>query len=185
MATEQGGRMGMIRAAMMTAALMLVVFAGGPRATLAQTPAVPPAQTGSEDGEGGDFTSEIELTRAAIQVRRQALITAVMDLEGKEADAFWPLYRDYRTAMAKVNDRYVKLVVSYLDGHETLTDDAAGQMLNDYLGIERDRTSVKAKYLPRFRKVMPARKVARFFQADSKLDAVISAELARMIPLAR
>lgn len=177
--------MGTIRAVTMATALIFVLFAGDPRATLAQTPAMPPAPTGTADAEGGDFTSDIELTRAAIQLRRQALVTAVMDLEGKEAETFWPLYRDYRTAMAKVNDRYVRLVVSYLDGYETLTDDAAGRMLNEYLGIERDRTSVKAKYVPRFRSVMPAKKVARFFQVDNKLDAVMSAELARMIPLAR
>src|SRR2546422_7462264 len=39
--------------------------------------------------------------------RSQALVTAAMDLESKEADAFWPLYREYRMAMATVNDRFV------------------------------------------------------------------------------
>ena len=145
----------------------------------AQTPATPPGET------DGEMTGDIELTRAAIQVRRQALVTAAMDLENKEAESFWPLYRDYRLDMAKVNDRYVKLLVSYLDTYDALTDEAAGGLVGEYLGIERARLDVKTAYVPRFTKIMPAKKVARFFQVDNKLDAIINAELAKLIPLAR
>src|SRR4051812_37930812 len=80
----------------------------------AQTTAPPPAAASAPDDEPGDITSEVALTRAAIQVRRQALVTAVMDFETKEAEEFWPLYREYRLAMAKVNDGFVKLVGEYL-----------------------------------------------------------------------
>jgi hypothetical protein len=132
-----------------------------------------------------DLTGEIELTRAAVQVRRQALVTAAMDLDSKEAESFWPLYRDYRLAMAQVNDRFVKLLLSYLDSYDSLTDESAVRLVNEYLGIERDRTEVKAAFVPRFTKFMPAKKVARFFQVDNKLDAVVNAELAQMIPLIR
>jgi len=125
------------------------------------------------------------LTRAAIQVRRQALVTVVMDLGPKEADVFWPLYREYRAEMAKVNDRFVKLLLGYLDNYDTLTDDAASRLLDEYLSIDRARNSVKSKYVPRFGKLIPAKQVARFFQIDNKLDAVINAELAQLVPLAR
>src|SRR5207249_2759875 len=81
----------------------------------AEMAAAPPAPAAVSDGERGDMLSDVELTRAAIQVRRQALVTSVMDLDAKEAEAFWPLYREYRAAMATVNDRYVKFVVAYLD----------------------------------------------------------------------
>jgi len=149
------------------------------------SPAAAPALPTLTDSERGDMLSDVELTRAAIQVRRQALVTAVMDLDAKEAEAFWPLYRDYRAAMATVNDRYVKLVVTYLDTYDKLADDAAIGMLNEYLGIERARTDVKGQFVPQFGKVLPARKVARFFQIDNKLDAVIAADMAKLIPLAR
>jgi len=171
------------RSLTMATALILGLLAGASVAA-AQTAPMPklPAMT---DEERGEMLSDVELTRAAIQVRRQALVTAVMDLEGREAEAFWPLYREYRAAMAVVNDRYVKLVVTYLDTFDKLADDAATGMLNEALGIERARIDVKSKFIPRFGKVMPARKVARFFQIDNKLDAVIAADMAKMIPLAR
>jgi hypothetical protein len=145
----------------------------------------PPAAQEQKADEAGDFTSEAELTRAAIQVRRQALVTAVMDIEGKEAEAFWPLYREYRQEMAKVGDRTVKLLNTYLESYQTLTDDQAKKILDEYLSIERARNSVKSKYVGKFTKVLPAKKVARFFQIDNKMDAVINAELAQTVPLAR
>jgi hypothetical protein len=169
-----------IRAATIGTGLLVLAAIGG--VGYAQAPATkdnPPADA------NGDMTGEIELTRAAIQVRRQALVTAAMDLEGKEADSFWPLYRDYRQAMAKVNDRYVKLLTSYLESYDTLTDEFAKGMMKEYLSIERDRTGVKATYVPKFSKVMPTKKVARFFQVDNKLDAIINSELAQIIPLVR
>jgi hypothetical protein len=132
-----------------------------------------------------DVTGDLELTRASIQVARQSYVTSAMDLEPKEAEAFWPLYREYREAMAKVNDRLARLLMGYLESYDDLTDETAGKLLNEYLSIERARNNVKQKYVSRFGKVLPTRKVARFFQVDNKLDAVVNAELARVVPLAR
>jgi hypothetical protein len=169
------------------AALLLVagwtVFAQ--TQTPSQTPSAPSAEQATPTESEEDITSEIALTRAAIQLRRQALVTAAMDLEPKEADSFWPLYRDYRVEMAKVNDRFVKLLVSFLENYDTLSDDAATNLLDESLRIDRNRNDVKRKFVPRFSKVIPPRKVARFFQIDNKLDAAINGELARMVPLVR
>jgi hypothetical protein len=163
--------------------MALTVVAAGSTA-LAQTPAPPPAASVPSEPET-DMTSDLELSRAAIQLRRQAIVTASMDLEPKEAEAFWPLYREYRWAMMTVNDRLAKLINEFLSQHARLTDETATRMLDEYNAIERDRTGVKARYVPRFRAVMPPTKVARFFQVEHKLDAVINAELAQLIPLAR
>ena len=145
----------------------------------------PAAQEQKTDAEAGDITSEVEMTRAAIQVRRQALVTAVMDFEPKESEAFWPLYREYRLEVAKLADRFVRGLNSYLENHDSLTNEAARKMMDDYLSLERARTSLKSRYVSRFSKVMPAKKVLRFFQIDHKFDAIIAAELAQTVPLAK
>ena len=142
-----------------------------------------PAQPG--EAVSSDVLGEIELTRAGIQARRQAIVTAAMDLSPTESQAFWPLYRDYRTDMARVDDRLVNLIIVYANNYDSLTDDMAGTLLTDYLDIEKARLDVKSRYVPRFQSVLPARKVARFFQIDNKLDKRIQAELAADIPLTR
>ena len=175
----------------LTAAIVVAVAVwSGVQITRAQTPttpSTPPAQDGKSEAEAAkaDAMAELELTRASVQVARQAYVTSAMDLEAKEAEAFWPLYREYRDAMGKVNDRTAKLLVEYLTTYDNLSDDAAKRMLNDFLSIEKARTGVKTQWVTRFSKVLPPRKVARFFQVDNKLDAVINAELARSVPLAR
>ena len=148
-------------------------------------PAQPPAGSAAPEADQEDLTSDIALTRASIQLRRQAIVTSVMDLTPKESEAFWPLYRDYRVEMAKVGDRISKLLVQYSEQYDGLTDAQASQILKDWISVEKARTGVKDKYVSRFKKILPARKVMRFFQADNKLDAVINAQLASVVPLAR
>jgi len=154
----------------------------------AQVPALSqeakPQETKSEE-EKPDITSDIALTRAIIQVQHQAIVTRAMDLKEAEAQAFWPLYREYRLEMSRVGARYVTNLVTYLDNYENLSDQLAEKLLNEALSIEKARLDVKAKYIPRFRKVMPPKKVARFFQVDNKLEALIKADLASEIPLVR
>ena len=163
--------------------MILALIMMAPATAIAQTPAsTPPAMAAPDDG---DLTSETALTRASIQVRRQAMVTAAMDLDGAEAEKFWPLYRDYRNEMAKVGDRLVKLINDYADAYDSITDEQAGRMLDEYLSIQRATGEVKAAFVPKFRQIMPARKVARFFQVDNKLDAVINSQLAAGIPLVK
>lgn len=149
------------------------------------TATAPAAPTTPAEVAPGDILSEIALTRSAIQARRQAIVTAAMDLTAAEAAAFWPLYRDYRTDMAKVDDRLVDLIIVYAGNYDSLSDEMAGKLLGDYMDIERARLDVKGRYVPRFQSVLPARKVARFFQVDNKLDKKIQGELAAEIPLTR
>jgi DNA-directed RNA polymerase subunit F len=149
-------------------------------------PAQPPAAGATpEADQDEDLTSDLALTRASIQLRRQAIVTSVMDLAPKEAEAFWPLYREYRMEMAKVGDRVSKLLVDYAGQYDTLTDEQAKKIMNEWLSIEKAKMNVKGKYVSKFQKIIPARKTMRFFQADNKLDAMLTAQLASVVPLAR
>ena len=42
---------------------------------------------------------------------------------------------------------------------------------------------VQQQYVRKFRKILPIRKAARFFQLENKIDAEIDAELAMTVPL--
>ncbi len=108
-----------------------------------------------------------------------------MDLTPEESQAFWPLYREYRLEMTKVGDRLLKVITTYAENYRSLSDELAKSLLTDYLSIEKARLQVKSKYLPRFQKVLPPKKVARYYQVENKLDIIIQAELAEEIPLVR
>lgn len=153
---------------------------------LAQQPA-PPANTETQaPAEAQQAVMEdIQLTRTAIQAERQAIVTRAMDLTPAEMETFWPLYREYRLEAAKLGDRLVALIQRYAASYDDLTDATADKLLTDYLKLERARVDMRAKFLPRFKKVLPAKKVARFYQLENKLDIAVLGEIAAVVPLAR
>ncbi|HSB81337.1 MAG TPA: hypothetical protein VLM91_21360 [Candidatus Methylomirabilis sp.] len=158
----------------------VLVLGLAPRPAPAQQSAQPQA-----DEAKTEVMEEIQLTRGAIQAERQAIVTKAMDLTPEEMQGFWPLYREYRVEAAKVGDRIIALITSYAENYESLTDAAADNLLKEFVGIEKARASLKEKYLPKFKKVLPARKVARFYQLENKLDVTVLNEMAENIPLVR
>ena len=128
---------------------------------------------------------EIELTRAAIKVKKKQIVARNMNLTSMEKDKFWEVYREYQDKMNSVNNRRVKLITDYADSvkNRNLTDEKSLEMLNEYLSYERMRLITKQSFVDKFKKVLPSRKVARFFQIENKLEAIINFDLARQIPL--
>ncbi len=126
---------------------------------------------------------EIELTRLAIQRQRDQLVSQFMELSSEEIPAFWPVYEEYRTQMAKIGDRTQKLIIDYAKNQDTLSDQKALAMLDESLKIEEAELELRRKYVEEFKKVSPPQKVVRFFQVDNKFDAIVNYNLAGSIPL--
>jgi hypothetical protein len=147
-------------------------------------PAQQPAQPQAGEAKA-EAMQDIQLTRVLITAERQAIVTQAMDLTPEEMQGFWPLYREYRVEAAKVGDRIVALISAYAENYDNLTDPVADKLLSEFVSIEKQRAQLKTKYLPKFKKVIPARKVARFYQLENKLDITILNEMAENIPLIR
>jgi hypothetical protein len=126
---------------------------------------------------------EVELTRAVIQTQRQAIIAENLELTEAEATLFWPLYRDFRAEMAKLGDRTVKVIMTFADNYEDLSNETAEWLITEALAVEQAKADLKTSWLPRFKEVLPAKKVARYFQIENKLDAIVNYDLAANIPL--
>jgi len=76
-------------------------------------------------------------------------------------------------------------ITGYLQAYDSaeLSDSYADKLLKDYMSIESDVLKVRQRFLPKFKKVLPSLKVARFYQIENKIDAEIDVNLANMIPL--
>ena len=161
------------------ACLCFVILGVLPWLAPAQQPPAPAPDAKAEAKE------EIRLTRVAIQEERQAIVTQAMDLTPEEMETFWPLYREYRLEAVKIGDRIVALIQRYAANYDDLTDATANKLVSDFVKLDQARANLKAKFLPRFKKVLPAKKVVRFYQVENKLDVLILSEMAESIPLAR
>jgi hypothetical protein len=128
-------------------------------------------------------TGEEDLTRAVIEAKKKIIVSAVMQLSKEEGDAFWPIYHSYQAELDKLSDRQADLVDDYLDHYRGLSDEKAQDLMDELLAIETQSLKLKKSYVKKFKKVLPASKVARYFQTENKMDAVIRYEIATLIPM--
>ena len=123
--------------------------------------------------------------RADIQKDRNAIVGAAMDLTDAQAGPFWDLYSQYRAARKPAADRLAALLIEYAKTIDTMTDAQAAKLLNEMLSIQKQDAATKADWAAKFQAKLPGKVVARFFQVDNKLDAIVSFQLASEIPLVR
>jgi hypothetical protein len=132
-----------------------------------------------------EMSSEVQRSREMVQEFRTETIRSEMHFTEQEAADFWPLYEQYRASHLEVMDRLAAQVAEYLRRYNDadLTNAYADQMIKEHFDIQRSLLKVQEKYLPKFRKILPAMQVARFYQLENKLNADINAQLALTVPL--
>jgi hypothetical protein len=130
-----------------------------------------------------DLEPAIQMLRSEVGKDRRDIVKNAMLLTESEGKTFWPLYDEYRTEMHKLGDRRVRLITDFAANRNAMSEDEAAKLTHDALSIQEDQVSLKQEYVKKMSKVLSARTVARFIQIDSKLDAVVDAQLAARIPL--
>ena len=125
----------------------------------------------------------IEVIRAQIATKRQALVAENMLLTEAESEKFWPVYRDYQFKRSELADQRVANITNFRDNYQNMTNDQARQIVDDVVQYEEDLLKLQKRFIKEFRKVLPELKVMRFMQIERKLDAIIDFDLARVIPL--
>ena len=136
-------------------------------------------------GSNENVRGQIALSRSAIQTDRQNIVNQYMDLTEQESKDFWPLYREYRAKVSKLDDQVVELIINYGESYnnQSVSDEQAAQMLADYLKLEEEELKLQKDYVKKFSVILPAKKVTRYFQLENKLDAIVEFDLAGNIPL--
>ena len=130
------------------------------------------------------LNSAVEMQRQVTEAQRTMIIADNMDLTAAESEEFWPVYREYRSEVGKLNDRFVKMVTSYAKNYQSIDDPAASELLREAFSIEAERVKVSKKYAKKMGKFMPGVKVIRFVQIESRLDAIMEIKVKNSIPLA-
>jgi hypothetical protein len=127
----------------------------------------------------------MDLVQEKISTDKKLFIATNMELTESEAKTFWPVYEAYQKELKLLRERDIKLIETFAAAYETMSDDVAMNLLNDSFSISSDHQNLNESYLPKFRKVLPDKKVARYFQLENKINAVVEYEMARRIPLVK
>ncbi len=124
---------------------------------------------------------EMEILRERARADKKLVVATALALTEGEAKAFWPVYNAYQSDMITHYDKLLSLVDRFDKAYDTMTDQTATQLLNDYLALEANHIALLKAYVPRFQRVLPALKVARLYQIENKMRALVNYDLARHI----
>jgi polyhydroxyalkanoate synthesis regulator phasin len=125
----------------------------------------------------------MEIVKEKVRTDKKLFVATNMELTESEAKAFWPVYEAYQAELSKLRDRESKLIDEFAANFGKMSDDVAKNLLDDSLSIDSAYLKLRQSYLARFREVLPDIKVARYFQLENKIEAVLEYEQARRIPL--
>lgn len=124
-----------------------------------------------------------ELSRSELETAKKQIVAANMTLTEQESTAFWPLFDQYQAERRANTDRRVALIERYANSYSAMTDAVADSLAKQWISVEKERSALPGEWYPKFRKVLPAMKAARFMQVESKLQALIDYHIADNVPL--
>jgi hypothetical protein len=125
----------------------------------------------------------MEIVKEKIRTDKKLFIATNMQLTESEAKTFWPIYDAYQSELETLVNRKGKLIEKFAANYESMSDETAKSLLDNNLSIDSDYQKLRQSYLSKIRGVLPDKKVARFYQLESKIHAIVEFEIARRIPL--
>ena len=124
---------------------------------------------------------QMEILREKARADKKLVVATTLALTEGEAKVFWPVYNAYQSDMITHYDKLLSLIDRFDKAYDTMTDQTATQLLNEYLALEANHVALLKAYVPRFQRVLPALKVARLYQVENKMRALVNYDLARHI----
>lgn len=122
---------------------------------------------------------------AAIETARGCAIPRIRRTQCAPCITDKTVYDAYQQDLRRVNERLGKVIAEYAKAYNksSVDNETAKRLLKEALAIEEAEVRLKRSYLPRLEKVIPATKVARYLQIETKIRALMHYELAAQIPL--
>jgi len=169
--------------------------AAAPAPPAAAAPAPPAAPTRSTPSEAPrqpplialdpslPVSSQIELLRSDVRLRKKEIVAQAMQLTEPEAAAFWPIYNDYQSARAKIFDRRLEIVKTYAASYDDMTVAGATKITNLNFALDDAIRQLQETTFKRLSKATSAQTAARWVQIDRQLEALLTLQISQNLPL--
>jgi len=156
------------------------VLAGASSLRAQAAPASPPAQP-----TDAQVAAAVDTMRTEVAAARKQTVAENMNLTPDEATRFWPVYEAYRAEIKKAKDSEWMVVQAYAKNYTAMTDSVAQRLIGEWMKGKTAEQTIRSSYVPKFAAAVPWTKVARYFQIENRLDAMLDVARARQIPLVK
>jgi len=152
-------------------------------ATLSVQAQTPVQVNPAADQQLSAIEAQVALVRQVANTKRTALVAENMEFSATEAEVFWPLYREYRAEVNKVDDEAFALIKDFAKNYSNMSDEKATEISTKKLKLDDERLKIKKSFAKKFRKAIAPAKAFRVQQIENRIDAVQTLKLASEIPL--
>ncbi|RLD76060.1 MAG: hypothetical protein DRJ07_16955 [Bacteroidetes bacterium] len=125
----------------------------------------------------------MEVMRSALKTEKKSIIAEVMTLTNEESLVFWPLYNEYQGKLYTTNTKYLGIITDFAEKYESMSDEDALDLMNRLNAYDAEMLKLRKAYIKKFNKILPAKKVLRYIQAENKIDVLVDFEIANSVPL--
>ena len=123
--------------------------------------------------------------RDQLRTDRKVVIEHNMSLSDAEAKKFWPVYDAYQRELAPIQTRSNRAMLDYINAESTMTNANARRLLDQLTSADESEAKLRRAYVAKFSKAVGAKKAGRYFQIESKIDAMQRYDQATAITLVR
>jgi hypothetical protein len=124
-----------------------------------------------------------DLLKTEVGEKKSAVIKKVMDLSEADAAIFDEIYKEYDKELERLNTSRGVLIQEYLAIYETMSQEMAEVMTQQFLEMEEKELEIKQKCLKKMEEKLSFRTAADFYHLDTKLNLMIHLQVSSKLPL--
>ena len=103
-----------------------------------------------------------------IESIRIAYITRQLNLTPEESQVFWPVYNQYQDEMQAFKKGRRLEMQDAKRNFDVLSDQEVAEVVDDMVAMKQQELDLFLRYHEEFKKILPIRKVAKLYKAESE-----------------
>lgn len=114
-----------------------------------------------------------------IETMHIAYLSQKLDLSSSEAEKFWPIYNEYKSAQDNLRKERMDdvLAVKRAGGVDNMSDADVQKLITGETDLETRELDLRKEYVVKFQQAIPIRKVAKFFIAEDEFKRYLLNQL--------
>jgi glutamyl/glutaminyl-tRNA synthetase len=146
-------------------------------------PATKASKSAEADTKKKNLDAYIALMRRDVRQEKAEIMGSMMALSAQDSAKFWPIYSEYDTELAKMNDQRVQNIKDYVQSYNEMTDEKADQLMRNAVAYQRQRAELVARTYEKVKQTLGGIEAARFAMVEGQLLAIIDLQVVSSLPL--
>jgi len=117
--------------------------------------------------------------------QKKLFVLEGLHLTNDQEVAFLPIYNAFQKDKMALNGQMIGVIQEFAENYNALTNEKAGELLDNWFVSEQAMLDLKKSYLPKFEKVITRKETMRYYQIENKLEVLVDYELIKAVPLAK